>query len=167
MLLVTLSALAAEPLDRTAYAARFPLADQTNKDFAQVQACLAGWAGHPFTTDDSRRFRLVETSVRVMGFGGSEVVDEVATSYPQIIVVRPNVSVMTRTTWKLLNPNGWYCFDTSVAVLAKGEVELGCGSHLASGSGGSVEVLGGSEQKGGVTVLGSVEVRRSEGCPAQ
>lgn len=164
MLLLLAHALAAEPLDRAAYAARYPLADTSNPDFQQVQRCLAAWGQHPFSTPESQAFRVVSSSVRVMGFGSSEVVDDAATSYPQIVVVRPNVSVMTRTTWKLLNPNGWYCFDTSVTVLAKGEIELGCGSHLADGS-GAATVIGSSERAGGVTVLGSVEVRETAGCP--
>ena len=32
---------------------------------------------------------------------GRHLVDDVATSYPQLVVMRPNVSVLTRTTWKL------------------------------------------------------------------
>jgi hypothetical protein len=164
LLLPLVTALAADPLDRAAYAARYPLADANHPDAQQVQRCLTSWGSHPFTTPESQAFRVLASSVRVMGFGSTEAVDDVATSYPQLIVVRPNVSVMTRTTWKFLNPNGWYCFDTSVTVLAKGEIELGCGTRLADGS-GSATVIGSSERAGGVTVLGTVEVRETPGCP--
>ena len=151
-------------LDKAAYSQRFPLHATSDPDYAQVAACLGAWGTHPFTTPESQAFRVVETSVRVMGFGSAEVLDDVATSYPQLVVVRPNVSVMTKTTWKLRNPNGWYCFDTTVAVLAKGVVELGCSAHLADGH-GAVNVLATSERAGGVAVLGTLVVERDPGCP--
>lgn len=151
-------------LDKAAYAQRYPLRTTSDPDYAQVAACLAAWGTHPFTTPESQAFRVVETSVRIMGFGSAEVLDDVATSYPQLVVVRPNVSVMTKTTWKLRNPNGWYCFDTTVAVLAKGVVELGCNAHLADGH-AAVNVLSTSERAGGVTVIGTLEVKRDAGCP--
>ncbi|GDX78272.1 hypothetical protein LBMAG42_00830 [Deltaproteobacteria bacterium] len=165
MLWLLIPAFAADPLDLAAYSARYPLEGASGHDWPQVQACLAAWGAHPFGTAEAQRYRTVASSVRVMGFGSDEIVDDVATSYPQIVVIRPNVSVMTRTTWSLLNPNGWYCFDTSVTVAAKGVVNLGCGARLAD-SHGSVEVLGGTERRGGVQVLGKVEVHVPESCPA-
>ena len=166
LLLMSLAFAAAPPaaLDKAAYAARYPLHGATDRDYAQVLACLDAWGTHPFATPESREFRVVESAVRVMGFGSTEVVDDVATSYPQLIVMRPNVSVLTRTTWKLHNPNGWYCFDTTVAVLARGVVELGCTAHLADGQ-AAVNVLSTSERAGGVAVVGSLEVQREAGCP--
>lgn len=152
--------LAGDNLDKAAYEMRFSLMDSSHPDYRQVEACLRSWGSHPFATPESQRFRVVDASVRVMGFGSTEVVDDVATNYPQMVVIRPNVSVLTRTTWKLHNPNGWYCFDTSVAVLAKGEIELTCGAHLADGH-RAVELLGNTD-KGGVSVLGDVEVHREK-----
>jgi hypothetical protein len=163
MLWLSLASFAAEPVGRVEYSNRFPLRDASDPDFEQVERCLQAWPKHPFTTPQSRLFREFESSVRVMGLGSSEVVDDVATNYPQLIVIRPNVSVMTRTTWKLNNPNGWYCFDSSVTVMAKGVIQLGCGAHLASGT-SEVQVIGESESAGGVTVLGKVQVERAPGC---
>ncbi len=159
LLLLAVPSMADAPLDKTAYAARFPLAGTASADYAKVAACLQSWTGQGLSAADADQYRLVDSSVRVMGFGSSEVTDDVSTSYPQVILVRPNVSVMTKTSWKLLNPNGWYCFDTSVAVMAKDEIELGCGAHLADGH-SAVSVVGASDRSGGVTVLGEMKVMR-------
>ena len=141
MLLLLSLSQAGEAFTRSAYEARFPMADSSHPDYAQVQDCLKAWGGnHPFDAPESLKFRVIESSVRVMGFGSAEVVDDAATTYPQLVVIRPNVSVLTKTTWKLNNPNGWYCFDTSVAVAAKGEIELACGAQLADGQIGRAHV---------------------------
>lgn len=162
--LVAAAAFAADaPLDAKAYGERFSVSAPTGEDLTAVEACLRSWPGHPFATAESRKVRVVEGAVRIMGMGSQEVTDTTATSHPQLVLLRPSVSIMTKTTWKLLNPNGWYCFDNAVAVMAKGVVELGCGAHLADAQ--AAVVVGGSTERGGVTVLGSMPVEHNA-CPA-
>ena len=86
-------ALAGPVLDAAQYARRFPLKDESDPDHALIQRCLSAWPDHPFSTPESRRFRVLDGTVRVLGLGTDpEVRDEVATSYPQLILIRPNVS---------------------------------------------------------------------------
>lgn len=163
--LVAAAALAADaPLDAKAYGERFSLLSPAGDDLTAVEACLRSWPGNPFGTPESRKVRVIESAVRIMGMGSQEVTDTTATAYPQLVLLRPSVSVMTKTTWKLQNPNGWYCFDNAVAVMAKGVVELGCGARLADAQ--APVVVGGSTERGGVTVLGSMPVQHNA-CPAE
>ncbi len=154
---------AGDALSRDDYESRHAMQDYlSSPKRAAIDACLAAWGEHPFTTDDSKRFRVVESSVRVMGFG-NELVDHDQTSYPQLILIEPTVSVMTKTTYTLQNDNGWYCFDTTVTVLGKGVVQLACDAHMADARAGVSVVGDTSGNKKGVTVVGKTEVRRS-GC---
>lgn len=124
-----------------------------------VERCMQNWADHPF--GDTPDFRVLSTSVRVMGIGSSEVREE-PTDSPDLVLVEPSVNVLTRTTYKLHNPNGWYCFHANVGVLSKIVFDADCGANLADSRSGAV-VMGDSDVSGGVVVLGDVEVRRS--CP--
>lgn len=154
----------AEPLDPEAYARRFALRAPTDPSFAQVERCLARWPDHPFATDAQRRFRVLEGSVRVLGLGTAmAVVDDVPTTAPQLLLVKPSVNVGSRTTWSLQNPNGWYCFDTTANVGGKNVVNVACGAHVADGS--AAVDLGGRSDNGGIVLLGNVSVNRSVDCP--
>ena len=61
---------------------------------------------------------MLGSSVNVLGIGG-DVVDDVATPDPQLMLVKPSVNVLTKGRLRLMNPNGWYCFESAVTVLAK------------------------------------------------
>jgi len=71
--------------------------------------------------------------------------------------------VLGAQTLSLLNPNGWYCLESSVAVLSKSTIRLGCQARLAAVGGSGVTVLGSSDENQGVTVLGKTTVERV-GC---
>jgi hypothetical protein len=129
-------------------------------DLKSIQSCLANWKQPPFDAK-SPTFRTISSEVKVMGIG-HDVDDSAATDKPELVLVKPNVSVMTKTVIKLMNPNGWYCLRGKVAVLGKVEVHLGCQSHLASDKDGAT-VLGSNKDTDGVTVLGASEVVRM-GC---
>jgi cobalamin synthase len=61
---------------------------------------------------------------------------------------------------QLLNPNGWYCFRTTVNVMGGLTIKAHCKAHLATTSG---DVLGAADEgKKGVTVMGSTQVERVE-----
>jgi hypothetical protein len=126
-----------------------------------IRACLANWPDHPFGTDDPPRHRVLGSSVKVLGIG-ADVVDDVATPDPQLVLVKPTVNVLTKARFRLTNPNGWYCFEQAVTVLAKSEITAHCKAHLTSSVQG-VAVAGGNTGTDGVTVLGKAVVQRV-GC---
>lgn len=130
------------------------------RDADEIRDCLEHWKEHPFK-EKTPKFRTLSTRVRVMGIG-NEIGDTVKTDKPELVLVKPNVSVMSKTTLRLMNPNGWYCLKGKVAVLGKSEIMLHCNAKLASANSGAV-VLGSDDAETGVTVLGESRVQRV-GC---
>lgn len=126
-----------------------------------IRSCLGSWPDHPFRGDDPPRYKVIGTSVNVVGIGG-DVVDDDATPDPQLVLVKPSVNVLTKGRFRLMNPNGWYCFESAVTVLAKSEIIVHCKAHLTSSVQG-VAVAGGNAGAEGVTVLGKAVVKRV-GC---
>jgi hypothetical protein len=124
---------------------------------ADVKACMANWGEHPFDAD-APKYRVIAASVKVLGIG-SNVKDDKPTTSPELVYLRPSVSVWSKLTMDLLNPNGWYCVKT-VSVMAKAQINLACRAHLASTSAGT-NVMGGGEE--GVNVMGATRVERV-GC---
>ena len=135
--------------------------DQTSAtDSEEIQKCLKSWSSTPFTK--SSPFRVITAKVKVMGIGG-DIQDNSPTEKPELILVRPAVTVMAKTVMNLANPNGWYCLKGKVAVLGKLEVNLHCKAHMAASEGGAT-VLGASEADSGTTVLGATRVNRTGDC---
>ena len=126
-----------------------------------IRSCLGSWPDNPFQGDESPRYKVLGSSVSVLGIG-SDVVDDVATPDPQLVLVKPTVNVLTKARFRLMNPNGWYCVESAVTVLAKSEITAHCKAHLTSSVQG-VAVAGGNTGAEGVTVLGKAEVKRV-GC---
>src|SRR5688572_5684525 len=131
---------------------------ESDPHHAGVQRCLANWRTHPFDPA-STRYRVIEPRVGVFGIGG-DVTDDAATAAPELVYIRPAVSVMSKSVLALLNPNGWYCLEKSVAVMAKIEIQLHCRAHLASTEEG-VTVMGAGDR--GVNVMGATRVEKV-GC---
>ncbi len=129
-----------------------------------IKSCLAAWGEHPFRSAEEQPFKVLSPSVKVLGVG-QDVTDESETDEPQLVLVKPSVNVLTKSNFRLMNPNGWYCFAANVTVLAKSEITAHCRAHLASSRDG-VTVAGGNKGTEGVTVLGKAVVRRV-GCEAQ
>jgi hypothetical protein len=126
-----------------------------------IRSCLGTWPDNPFRGDEAPRYKVLGSSVNVLGIGG-DVVDDVATPDPQLVLVKPSVNVLTKGRFRLMNPNGWYCFESAVTVLAKSEIVAQCTAHLTSSIDG-VAVAGGNSGTDGVTVLGKAVVKRV-GC---
>lgn len=126
-------------------------------DTEAVRICLKHFGTHPFNVD-APKFRTISPSVKVFGIGKG-VIDKTSTDKPELILVKSAVSVLSKTTYELKNPNGWYCLNGKVAVLANTIIQLDCKAKLAS-TDSTVTVLGKSEDpdKGGVTVLGKTKV---------
>ena len=125
-----------------------------------IQACLSKWPGHPFNNQQPT-FRTIAAKVSVLGFG-EKVKDTTRTEQPELILVKPNVSVLTKNTITLANPNGWYCMYGRVNVLSSSTIKLDCNAHIASASEGT-SVLADSEGDNGVTVLGEAIIEKT-GC---
>jgi hypothetical protein len=124
-----------------------------------VKACLAAWGpSHPFTDDSKLRFKVLAKTVKVFGVG-SDISDDAETSDPQLILVQPGVNVMGKLTFHLMNPNGWYCFEKNVTVMAKSEITVACTTQVASAGPGAT-VMGSSPGKGGTTVMGKTTFER-------
>ena len=134
-----------------------PAARAQDPYHAGIQRCLANWKDHPFAA--STDYRVIEAKVGVFGIGG-DVKDDTVTAKPELVYVRPAVSVMSKSDIELLNPNGWYCLEKSVAVMAKIEIELHCNAKLATTEEG-VSVMGGGDS--GVNVMGATRIERV-GC---
>jgi len=128
-----------------------------------IKGCFAAWGEHPFRIAEEQPVTVLSPSVNVLGVG-EEATDETETDQPQLVLVKPSVNVLTKTNFRLMNPNGWYCFASNVTVLAKSEITAHCRAHLASSRDG-VTVAGSNRGTEGVTVLGKAVVRRV-GCEA-
>ena len=126
-----------------------------------IRSCLGTWRDNPFPADELPHYKVLGSSVSVLGVGG-EVVDDEVTSEPQLVLVKPSVNVLTKGRVRLMNPNGWYCFESAVTVLAKSEIIAACDAHIASSIDG-VAIAGGNKGTDGVTVLGKAVVKRV-GC---
>lgn len=135
--------------------------DQDEDDIEAVRSCLRNFGTHPFKSERPT-FRTMGAKVRVFGIGG-KTEDETVTSSPELVLVKPNVAVMSKGDLSLLNPNGWYCLHGQTAVLGKTEVKLHCDAKLSSTRDG-VTVFGNTDYDKGVTVLGVSRVTRV-GCP--
>lgn len=124
-----------------------------------VDSCLKAWGTHPF--GQNPQYKTLSTSVKVFGIG-RDTVDAEQTSSPALILVNPSVNVAGGSEIQVLNPNGWYCFRTTVSVMGGLTIKANCKSHLATTSGDVLAVGNNSDNKG-VTVMGSTQVERV-GC---
>ena len=128
-------------------------------DRAAIDRCLSQWGKNPFGKTPS--YRTIGGHVRVLG-GGGEVYDSESTPKPELILIKPNVTVLSKSTLRLMNTNGWYCLKGRVAVLGKTQIDIACKAKLTSSEGGAKVLAGGEEN--GTTVLGSSRVNRIGGC---
>ncbi len=165
--LLLASLAAADDLDAEAYAKRYATRVPTAAQQETLQRCLTAWKGEsPFTNLAETPVRIIQTKVRVMGMGATETRDDTTTSYDQLVLIEPSVNVLTGTTFSLLNPRGWYCFDQTTTALGKLTIRLDCGANMANSHGGAVVMGGDSSTQGGVVVMGGVSVERV-GCAEQ
>ena len=121
-----------------------------------VSSCLKAWGKHPFGKNPE--YRTLSTSVKVFGIG-KDTVDAEPTARPALVLVNPSVNVAGGSSIEVLNPNGWYCFRTTVSVMGGLTIKAHCKAHLATTSGDVLEVGNPSDDKG-VTVMGSTQVER-------
>lgn len=141
----------------SACAMAFPVAAQEVD--SSIANCLQAWGDHPF--GQNPQYKTLSTSVKVFGIG-RDTADTTATNEPVLVLVNPSVNVAGGSALQVLNPNGWYCFRTTVNVMGGLTIKAHCSSHLATTSG---DVLASTNTAAGkeVTVMGSTKVERV-GC---
>jgi hypothetical protein len=132
-------------------------------DQPALDACIASWGSASPFKKGTPATKAVATGVKVFGIGSDAATDE-PTAKPSLVLVRPAVNVMGKSTMKLNNPNGWYCFVSNVNVAGKMEIEVPCDAHVASAKEDGTSVGAVDESSKGVSVFGALRVMRT-GCP--
>lgn len=135
-------------------------------DQAAVDGCIASWGSHSPFKKGTKPDVTIATGVKVFGVGSSQTGNDPPTSKPQLILVRPAVNVMGKTTIKLSNPNGWYCFRSNVTVAGALHIEAPCNAQIASAKEDGTAVGAADESGKGVAVFGALRVNRY-GCDAK
>ena len=133
-------------------------------DQPALDECIASWGkAAPFkkgTPADS----VLATGVKVFGVGQGTSGNDPVTDRASLILVRPAVNVMGKSTIRLSNPKGWYCFRSNVTVMGKIAIEAHCDAKIASARESGTAVGASDESSKGVAVFGSLRVTRF-GCP--
>ncbi len=133
-------------------------------DQAVLDRCIADWgAASPFKKGTPAQ-KTVSPGVKVFGIGKSNSGDHTVTTKPQLVLVRPPVNVMGKTTIRLENPQGWYCFRNAVTVAGKIAIDAHCSAHVASAREDGTSVMASDESDKSVAVMGAVRVTRFD-CP--
>ena len=126
---------------------------------SSVASCLKAWGKHPFGKNPA--YKTLSTAVKVFGIG-RDTADTDSTQGPALVLINPGVNVAGGSVVQVLNPNGWYCFRTTVNVMGGLTIKAHCKSHLAT-TAGDVLAAGSATDGKGVTVMGSTQVERV-GC---
>ena len=133
-------------------------------DQTALDGCIASWGKQsPFkkgTPADS----TIATGVKVFGIGKSQSGNDAPTAKPSLILVRPAVNVAGKSTIRLSNPKGWYCFRSNVTVAGSLNIEAHCNAHIASAKEDGTSVGAVDESNKGVAVFGALRVTRFD-CP--
>ena len=132
-------------------------------DQPALDACIASWGkASPFKKGHAAD-SVIATGVKVFGIGSGQSGNDTATDKPALVLVRPAVNVMGKSTIKLNNPKGWYCFRSNVNVAGKMEIDAPCTAHIASATSEGAAVGASDDTGKGVSVFGALRVTR-HGC---
>jgi hypothetical protein len=136
----------------------YDIPDADDGDLDALHKCMAKWKNLPFdqTIDN---YNKIAASVTVGGFGNA-INDTEPTDEPWLTLITAGVNVGGAPTYRLLNPNGYYCIKVNVNVLTNLTIELHCNARLADSK---VNVAVISEQDDataevGVHVLSDIDV---------
>ena len=125
-----------------------------------VDQCIADWgSASPFKKGTVPN-RVISPGVKVFGIGKNNNGDETVTDKPSLILVRPAVNVLGKSTIRLANPRGWYCFKSNVTVAGKIAIVAHCDAHVASARDDGTSVMASDESDKGVAVMGALRVTR-------
>ena len=148
------------PLAIVAMLASAPLkaADQRVLD-----RCIADWGNASPFKKGAVPNRVISPGVKVFGIGKNNNGDDTITDTPSLILIQPAVNVLGKSTIRLANPKGWYCFKSNVTVAGKIAIEAHCSAHIASARDDGTSVMASDESDKGVAVMGALRVTRF-GC---
>lgn len=135
-------------------------------DQAVLDRCIADWGAKSPFSKGAKADTVISPGVKVFGIGKSNNGDETVTAKPRLVMVRPAVNVMGKTTIRLANPKGWYCFRNTVTVAGKISIEAHCDAQLASAREDGTSVLAKDESDKGVSVMGALRITRFD-CSAK
>jgi hypothetical protein len=129
-------------------------------DQAAIDECIASWGkASPFRKGAPAE-GVIATGVKVFGIGRGSTGADPVTAKPRLVLVRPAVNVMGRSTIRLANPKGWYCFRSNVTVMGKITIEAQCDAHIAAGRDQGTTVGAADDSNKGVAVFGALRVSR-------
>ncbi len=126
-----------------------------------IDECISAWGKSSPFKKGTPADKTITAGVKVFGIGKSDVGDSELTENPRLILIRPAVNVLGKSTIRLENPKGWYCFKSNVTVLGKISIEAHCHAHIANANEDGTSVLAADESDKGVAVLGSLRVTRT------
>lgn len=133
-------------------------------DQEALDGCIASWGkASPFKKGTPAN-STVATGVKVFGIGKSQTGGDTVTDKPSLVLVRPAVNVMGKSTIRLANPKGWYCFRSNVNVAGAMNIEAHCDAHIASAREDGTSVGASDQSNKGVVVFGALRITRF-GCP--
>ena len=136
----------------------FPFAALAD-DQPALDACIASWGKAPFKKGH-KADSTIGTGVKVFGIGSGQSGNDQPTDKPVLVLVRPAVNVAGKSTIRLNNPNGWYCFRSNVTVAGTMHIEATCKAHIASAKEDGTSVGAADESGKGVAVFGSLRMAR-------
>ena len=131
-------------------------------DQAALNQCIAAWGSKSPFAKGTPPAKVFSTGVKVFGIGNAALDDQV-TDKPTLILVHPAVNVLGKSTIRLENPNGWYCFRSNVTVMGKIAIEAHCDAHIESARDEGTTVGAVDESNKGVSVFGVLRIARF-GC---
>ncbi len=128
-----------------------------------LDQCIVEWGKASPFKKGAQPGRIISPGVKVFGIGKNNNGDETVTDKPSLILVRPAVNVLGKSTIRLANPKGWYCFKANVTVAGKIAIDAHCNAHIATAREDGTSVMAKDESKGGVAVMGALRITRF-GC---
>lgn len=128
-----------------------------------LDTCIASWGAKSPFKKGTPATSVISPGVKVFGLGGSGGTYDAPTDKAALVLIRPAVNVMGKSTIRLSNPKGWYCFRSNVTVAGKIEIAAPCNAQLASAKEDGTSVGAVDESNKGVAVFGALRVTRF-GC---
>ncbi len=128
-------------------------------DQEAINQCIAAWGAKSPFPKGTPPDKVFSTGVKVFGVGKAAV-DEEVTAKPSLILVRPAVNVLGKSTLRLANPKGWYCFRSNVTVMGKITIQAHCDARIASAREDGTTIGAVDESNRGVSVFGALRVSR-------
>ena len=128
-----------------------------------LDACISSWGKKSPFRKGTPANSVIAPGVKVFGIGGGGTSRDDPTDRPALVLVRPAVNVMGKSTIRLSNPNGWYCFRSNVTVAGKIEIDAHRTARIANAREDGTAVGAVDESSKGVAVFGALRVTR-HGC---